>query len=317
METMKLIGIITRIGLGLTILTVLFYTIGIKAVVSHLAKADITLVAVAAVFFWLGILIGAGNFMMLAWPVNRSIRYFEFVRIFSLSWAISLFLPSRIGELSLIYYLKKDGIEMGKAAALFLIDKMITTAIIVTLAVFGFFLFFPETNAAFTVLLILLGAGILGLLVFLEPVRMFTRRHVLRSYAGRFDKFLDTFIYYVKNHKARLSLNFCISVVKWFVLTWFMWFLFKSIGVSLDLFTLMEIQAMLVIVALVPITLNGLGVRESAGVFLYSQVGVNAEAAAAFFLLLLILNYIIASLIFLFFWGRVKEHVKAAGEEPQ
>ena len=49
METMKLIGIITRIGLGLTILTVLFYTIGIKAVVSHLAKADITLVAVAEI----------------------------------------------------------------------------------------------------------------------------------------------------------------------------------------------------------------------------------------------------------------------------
>ena len=172
---MKWVHALMRIGFGVAILAALFYTVGIKEVINHLGQANVLVVVLAVTFFGLGMLIGAGNFMMLAWPVNNKIRYLEFVRIFSLSWAISLFLPSRIGELSLIYYLKKDGIEMGKAAALFLIDKMITTAIIVTLAVFGFFLFFPETNAAFTVLLILLGAGILGLLVFLEPVRMFTR----------------------------------------------------------------------------------------------------------------------------------------------
>src|SRR3989344_9004893 len=104
METMKWVHALMRIGFGVAILAALFYTVGIKEVINHLGQANVLVVVLAVTFFGLGMLIGAGNFMMLAWPVNNKIRYLEFVRIFSLSWAISLFLPSRIGELSLIYY---------------------------------------------------------------------------------------------------------------------------------------------------------------------------------------------------------------------
>jgi len=59
----------------------------------------------------------------------------------------------------------------------------------------------------------------------------------------------------------------------------------------------MFIDAVATMLALIPVTVSGLGFAESAAVLLYSNMGVDAGAAAGVYLILNAFNYLLAVLL--------------------
>ena len=67
--------------------------------------------------------------------------------------------------------------------------------------------------------------------------------------------------------------------------TWVFFMVARSIGLDFDFWTMGWIRAALMISALLPISLGGLGVREATALLLLPLYGVSQEAAIAFALL--------------------------------
>jgi uncharacterized membrane protein YbhN (UPF0104 family) len=67
--------------------------------------------------------------------------------------------------------------------------------------------------------------------------------------------------------------------------TWVFYMVARSIGLDFDIWAILWVRAVLMISALLPISVGGLGVREATALFLLPLYGVSQEAAIAFALL--------------------------------
>lgn len=72
-------------------------------------------------------------------------------------------------------------------------------------------------------------------------------------------------------------------------------------GISAPILIMMPLFAITAITSLVPLTPNGLGLRESVGLVLFGKIGVGTEIALSAYLIDLTLNYLLASLGLYFF----------------
>ena len=83
----------------------------------------------------------------------------------------------------------------------------------------------------------------------------------------------------------------------------------KSLGINLSFISLIAYIPLITIISLIPVTINGLGMRESAYVFLFSYYGIAREQALSLSLLFFATS-VIASLVggFLFIFIRRQNH---------
>ena len=102
-----------------------------------------------------------------------------------------------------------------------------------------------------------------------------------------------------------IIINFLVTIVKLFVLGVFYYFIFLSFGARLDYISVILIANIVMIISLIPISLSGLGIRESSAVFLYSLIGAPTEVTLATYILANVLNYFFAILAIIIYWNEL------------
>jgi len=151
------------------------------------------------------------------------------------------------------------------------------------------------------VYLLLFGiVGIVALIILLNnKVRQFIRKKILGKRAVIFKGFSKFFFDIVKKHKIRLLLNILNTFLRITVLSISYYFIFLSLGVELALFSIILVESIISIAIMIPITINGMGVKESIGIFLYGILLVSSEITAARYVLSIILYYSFAFILYL------------------
>jgi uncharacterized membrane protein YbhN (UPF0104 family) len=195
-----------KLAIGLSILFFLFYKIGFAKIWGTLISVNPWVIPMIIVIHVSFIFLGALNSWLMLQPIKR-ISYIEFMKCYIPSWVIGLLAPGKIGEASIVYFLKKKGFSIGSATAVTVMDKAISLLVIAFIASLGFFILFP-TDIAVIFLGILIGGGIIGLLIISSFGRNLIRKIILKKYQGLFSGFANTFFDIIKwtRHKARLYL---------------------------------------------------------------------------------------------------------------
>ena len=271
-----------KIAVGIIILALLLYKVGIERILDTASSMNlwfwIPLIIVYIISFIFSIL----NFNILFKALGYKISFAKMSKYYLLSWTFALITPGRLGDFSLAAFTKNDKVPIGEGTAVVVMDRIITLIVVLLFGLLGFFMFFKgHDRIGLTIISIVLIAGVI-FAVFSETVRKLIRKFILRKYAEKFKGFSKSLIMLVKTKKKFLALNILVTLLKYFFLNGIILLLFfMSFGYNISLLYVLPISAVAMLIGLIPITVNGLGIKTSVVVFLYLQLGIPAEVAAS------------------------------------
>ena len=295
---------VIKIIIGITILSILFYKVGFNSIVTEIKEVNpIYLIGIVLVYpvLWM---INAFNIFILTVPLHKTITYFQLLPYAILSWSIGNYAPGPIGEASMMYFLKKHDFQYGESGAVFVMDKLIALVVNLMFAITGFIIILEKVLAIELIIIsIIFFIGVL-FLFYSTWVKDIVKKYILRRYAEKFKGFSTLLREYVKHHKKELFYNFFASWVKVPTISLILYLGFTAIDpISKPSFALiMVINCAIAIISLIPITISGLGIRETLAVFFYGAIGIPAINVTSAYFIFLVTRYSLSAIL-LFAFG--------------
>jgi len=246
------------------------------------------------------IVLGVLNIQVFLNVIKVKISNYNLLKPYLLSWGASSFLPGRVGEFSLTYFLKEKA-RIGDTTAILLLDKIVTFVVIILFGLTGLIYFVDKSMFLiflFASLIILF--GVLSIF-FSSSLRNFIKRFILRKYSYVFKGFSKTGNQILRSKRA-MAVNFLLTVIRlvFTVLTYYVAFLTIDPSFRINPLAIMFISSAVTLTAFIPISISGVGIKEGTAVILYGLVGVSPELTFSAHLLLLIMRYVYSSLFFIF-----------------
>jgi uncharacterized protein (TIRG00374 family) len=212
-------------------------------------------------------------------------------KLYLIGYAASQVLPTGIGgdAVRIVEHLRKRPDVKGETAAAVLMERVVGSAGILVVVAIGLALavgryshigpFIWVEGASVAVLLVL------GLLLFSRRANAFLQKHIFpRGAAVRLHRPLSSVWTALHGYRWRpqaLVLALIVSIAVQFVRIIVIWLCGEAVGVHVSPLVYVILGPLLFLVTMVPVTVNGLGVRESFFVFFLERFGVNADAAFA------------------------------------
>jgi uncharacterized membrane protein YbhN (UPF0104 family) len=211
------------------------------------------------------------------------------------AWSFGLFLPGKLGELGIIPLLK----EKYKIPYKFCGTAVVLPKIFLFLILFFFAVIFGITMVPFNYTF-WIGIGIL--IIFLALFFW----HKIERFLFRFAIFADLI-----NNKEKiremlgltnLAMLICVSLLRFFFIVVITFLSYYGFGINVPLPAVVFGVAVAQMVSFIPITINGLGIREASFSGIMAANGVPLSASIGAVSISLIVNYGVAILI-IFIWN--------------
>jgi len=264
---------VIKVVFGIIILLFIFFKIGIQKIIDTIILMNLWYLIPVFITYAVIFYLGAVNIWLLTSKLNKKISFQNIFKYSLLGWAFSNFLPGKIGDFSLIYFLKKEGMELGETTAIVIINRILTVFTLFVIAIIGFFFFFDLKTTIYLILIIIVILFVFIFLFISKSGRSFIKKIVLRKLADKFHGFFTTIRFFLKKEKKIMALNCGITLMKWIISGVLFYFYFLSFQVSaISVFYIIIITATVIIVSLIPISAGGLGFREGAAVYLYDKI---------------------------------------------
>ncbi|HLD40445.1 MAG TPA: lysylphosphatidylglycerol synthase transmembrane domain-containing protein [Candidatus Nanoarchaeia archaeon] len=280
---------ILKYVLGPLLLVILFWTIGIKQVWLLLTAADLRYFILAYFFFTLVTLIGAFKLYLLFFPL-REIEPRKFLQYFFASRIMTLIFPGRFGEFSLSYYLHEEDINLGRGLAAVVTDKLISVSCSMILALIAVYIFMEGQQITIVAIYIVVMLALFTMMLSTR-CRNFIKKWILRKYAHHFAGFSKTLISYERENKGLALLNMIFTLVQIVVSALSAKMIFLSLGTHISLFTLILVSGLETLSNSIPITVNGIGVKQAIGIYVFSAIGVSPVITGARYLIGFLIEY--------------------------
>lgn len=244
---------------------------------------------ILAFFLFLSYIITNAYSLKVLFDSKKVIPFNEWLKIYFIGMSLGLILPGRAGDLSIIYFAKEKGFEIGESTAFTITDKLITLIVYALIALIGVFTILKSSQLYWG--LIFAGISIIiGLFFISKPGRTILIK-IIGKYSEKFKGFYKTFKLLVDNHKDKIFINVIMTLIRPIFNGLIMTIVLLSMNITVPFYYLILINAVTLIVSLVPITPNGIGVRESVGAYLFSLIGVSLENSLSMYLILIAINY--------------------------
>jgi uncharacterized protein (TIRG00374 family) len=289
-------SLVLRLIFGAAILIVILYKIGIGSIVQNISEINLYYLPAFIIVLFASLFIGSLNIKLLSLPFNRAVSVLRLFRYYIIGWSLSLITPGRVGEFSIIYFLRKEKIQMGQGAAVALLDKLISLIVICVFAVIGFTRNdFFTLNQSINILALLAALFIAGFFfIFTGAGRNLIKKYILRSYSVKFEGFSSALYGYLKNFKKEIALNLSLTIIKFGLSALLVYVFFFSFGeFTISFYDTLLIYCITALISLIPVSINGLGIREGISLYLFGKIGVSTLTTGSVFITLLIFNYII------------------------
>jgi len=300
------------------LLAFFFTRIHFEHFLSTLAGADFTYVALALIVYFATQLGSALRWTVLARPLGFETRYRDLSFYYLIGMFFNLFAPSTVGgDVTRVYYLARDGEKEHEkgwvtstvpAAVSVFMDRALGMAVLVWLGAVGLVLFpdyaVPSAIRSLTFVLALALAGGAVLMPLLRAVlpddghpMVVKLRLAMRAYHA---------------HWGVIPQAILLSFVLHLVQAWMHLLLGRALQINVPFSFCIILYPLVGTFAALPISLNGIGLREGGYLFLLGVIGVTAEKSIAFGLLLfliVIVDSLIGGLLFL-----LKQSPRPAGD---
>jgi len=285
--------------ISIALIIALLYYVGINDVIGTILTVDPVILVMILPIFTLSLFFGSLS-MKILYDNVKKIEFCSIFKWYSISWAVGGLLPGKFGDFSLAIFLK-DKIKLSHSISIIFLSKFVSLILSSVFAFIMFFLFLDYYSSFY--LTGLLAAIIAGVVIFFSnlKLRLFIRKKIMRSYESKFEGFSETFNNYFRHHKTRIIANTLVTFMKLLISVIIVYLLIYGFGYSADFFLILLIVFTTNIISMIPITINGLGLREGSFVYLASLIGLPISISASVILISASINYIFIFVIFLMF----------------
>ncbi|MBC7333572.1 MAG: flippase-like domain-containing protein [Actinobacteria bacterium] len=280
-------------------------------------QLNISWLVLAALFYFLSIV-----FILFRWEVLLKAKEVSVPRRFLLqSVLIGFFynnlLPTSVGgDAYRVYDIHTHkGVSLYKGIASVSIERF-TSIVVGCLFVFAFVIldlvgYFEHdfvTSAMIAAILVVVGGVVFLISALINPYIfkidvLFRKFKILSKIRPQVKKFQETFSSYWKDKKKALVMCLLYNFLVHVLVTLSYYFASMTVGLGLRFISFLFILPFSAMVANLPISIGGLGVRENTLAFILSLIGISESKAAIFsFLVLFIVlfNALIGGLVYLF-----------------
>ncbi|MCP5159887.1 MAG: flippase-like domain-containing protein [Gammaproteobacteria bacterium] len=283
-----------RIFFGFFLLAILVWHFDFRKVVSEISHLDSFYFLSAAILILFFTILGAYNTYLLV-NIEKKLSFLDFIPIYWMSWAAALVFPGQIGDMvTLSAIMKKHGLKISQTLGRSLADKLISFMLMLVFACWGIFSL-PGVHFTSYWLLAMLPFAIFSL-------SYWWRVSLLRVFNGwqpRCADFLSRTFNEIttltRRHPIRVTVNISLTVVKIILAGAAYWCIFQALGYAEGNFwRVVPLVAASSLVAYLPISFNGIGTVEVAGIALFSTIGLSEATVLSAYLTLRLLVVIVA-----------------------
>jgi len=290
-----LLILLLKIFVSVGLLVFFFTRIHIEHFLNTFAAAEFRYIALALVVYFISQFVSALRWQILAQPLGFTSAFKTFLNFYLIGMFFNLFAPGTVGgDVSRIYYLAREG-EMTRqknwggatlnSTVVVFIDRVIGMMVLVWLGALGLLLFpgyaVPSTIRLVTFALAL-GFIIGGLLL---PVL----RRILPENGHAIVVKLRVALRSYRLHWQAIPQSIAVSFVIHLIQAWIHLMLGLALHLDIPFSYCIILYPLVGTFAAIPITLNGLGLREGGYLFLLAVIGISSEKAIAFGVLLFLI----------------------------
>jgi len=128
-----------KFSVGLLILAVLLRKVGFSDLWVELRGIDWAYAPLILPVFLSTLGVGAVSIHVLLRALGERIPFGRMARYYCTSWAYGLFVPGKLGEFSLVYFLAREGTDVGRGTFVALLDKVVTLFCFALVSLLGLF----------------------------------------------------------------------------------------------------------------------------------------------------------------------------------
>ncbi|MBF6570205.1 MAG: flippase-like domain-containing protein [Candidatus Binataceae bacterium] len=273
-------GFALRAGLGLAVVGFMLWRFNPRSIVALFARERIEYFCAAYVIYIGGLLLSSWRWQLLAAIVGIRDRYLRFFRYYLIGSFTNLFVPGLIGgDAARSIYLGRRHDKIAAAIASVVADRgsgIFALFWLAALATLPMASTLPR-SLVFTVL----GVGAVTFVGFLcAPII----NHFFSMTSGRLKSLSDTIAPYL-SHPTSLIPAIAMSMLLQTMLATAQWVLALGLGLSIPLRVFLLCMPIANAFASIPVTLNGLGLREATYLVMLGLAGVSHSDAVALGLL--------------------------------
>ena len=300
-EKRRKIIFFTSVLVTASVLTILFSTIEFSAIAAAFLKSNKILLMSAILLFFCIPFICARRWQKLLELLSYDLPYKKCLCLYLASIPLSKISPANLGDLSKAYYLKEE-IPVSKNAGAILAESFLDVLVLLILVLVG------SLISKMKSFLFIDLAGLFFVLLFFIFVAKF-RLNRAKNWQGRLENFFDIFKKLAGRPLYFLSVMF-YSFLIWLSGLIFVKICFVSLGGSVPTSSLVIFQPMVALISLLPVTISGIGVRETSMLYFYSNFSAAPIILSVGLLYSLISGVILPALCLPFMWRALKNKAK-------
>ncbi len=289
-----------QITIGLAILVLLFMRVGIVQFWDTLKTINPLWLIPSFLMTFVVQTLATINIKILLKALNKNVSFGYLWKAVTLSQSLGTVAPGRMGEFSLILFLKNKNVGYGTGLVIAVLDKIITFVIVSIIALIGILWFF---NLKLFLVVLAACISIVFILIYAilsNKIRDLIKKYILSGYSKYFKGFSKDFQYIMNEKKKYLLLNFIVTIIKWVTSFLSLWFIFKAFNQPISGHYIIFVSAVVIIISLIPISFSGLGLREGSGTYLYRILtGISTALIMNVMIIATIRKYIIAFFFYL------------------
>jgi len=248
------------------------------------------------------------KFLMEKQDINYSI-YSSF-SMYAVGLFLSLATPGKIGEAVKLFYLNQDNHQIKPSLVTIISDRLIDLIFLIIITFAGLLIFIQYFSQEFIYLAGLFISGMLFLYLTIK-IRLYKKIILYIVPAKYHELFINNskdFVGYFRKYGLKdLMFGLFLTLLSWVIYISQIYLLGLSLGLKLKLLMAVPMIAIANFADLLPISINGIGTRETIFIFFFANSGMPAEKAAALGILQLLIIFSIAIVGFIY-W--IKKPIK-------
>jgi glycosyltransferase 2 family protein len=308
--------LVRLVGIGL--LVFLFSRVNLSELLVIWGEADRGLILLGVLFAIGMMLVKALRWHCLLRAQGISFPLGQTAAAYFSTYYVGIVTPGRAGEFLKVFYLRsRTNASFGSAMVSVLFDRFLDIVVLVALAASGTLLV-PELSFLSTTWM--LAAGILTALVggaFLLKQNFFqrfvgglvataARTAGLSATQAQLDDFFRGAGEVLRLRPLVTAM--LLSLASWFFLLYACYLFAQSLGIPASFWYLAFAMAAAGLISLLPVSIAGIGVRDTTLAALFAVIGISLQASLAYSLLYFAVFGVVLGLVGVFFWYRCPIH---------
>ena len=284
----KFLWLFFRVVVSGILITYLLYKVDIKSIFSSLNSVNLFWLALAFSLIFLGNLISGYRWQLLLTTQDIHIPLKTLISSLLVGRFFNNFLPSTIGgDIVRVYDTSKYSKNTAVSMTAILIERL--TGFLALLLIAAFALVFGFHTIGDTFLLwVLIGFFSLILLLFLGLFNATLSRQIRRIFdfrglsriKGKIDKVYQALNLY-KSKRKDLLVTFLLGLALQVAAVAHYYLIGLALGLNVSMLYFFIIIPLILLILLLPVSINGIGVRENAYVLFFGKIGVEGSISIA------------------------------------